>query len=191
MYMSGHESGIIRIYVEQGECMRLTTYEVHVRGELVLTLDAIKKEYERKVRSFWDKDWVQKYVWESKYEVIGEILGALRSLSAYQTEWWVEDPDIRIKDTYQWCLALHACTKYLACDDRYKAEKGWESMDDRFKGIYQKYYYFRRRWVAFLKQIMEYVVLINGGDKKLYADVNVFLERSTKKYLFKGYDWEL
>jgi hypothetical protein len=49
-------------------------------------MDAIKKEYERKVRSFWDKEWVQKYVWESEYEMIGEILGALRSLSAYQKQ---------------------------------------------------------------------------------------------------------
>ncbi len=36
---------------------------------------------------------------------------------------------------------------------------------------------------------MEYVVLINGGDEKLYVDVNVFLERSTKKHWFRGYDW--
>jgi hypothetical protein len=124
------------------------------------------------------------------------ILGALHSLVKYQQEFWVEDPDIRRKDTYHWCLALHDCTKYLACDDRYK-DKAWPSMDDRFKGIYQKHYFFRRRWVAFLRQIQKYVELINDGDWKLYMDVKELhlLNRSSYKGIdldkkeFEGYVW--
>jgi hypothetical protein len=163
----------------------LTPSEVRTRQELVLALRAMKKEYEGRVRSFWDRDWVQdmlgtEHVWT------GMILGALHSLVKYQQEFWVEDPDIRRKDTYHWCLALHDCTKYLACDDRYK-DKAWPSMDDRFKGIYQKHYFFRRRWVAFLRQIQKYVELINVGDWKMYSDVDELQGINARE--FKDYDW--
>jgi hypothetical protein len=83
-------------------------------------------------------------------------------------------------------LALHDCTKYLACDDKYK-DKKWPSMDDRFKGIYQKHYFFRRRWVAFLREIVAYVVLINEGDWQLYKDVGELRGMSKK---FDDYAWE-
>jgi len=163
----------------------LGPYEVQTRQELVHTLRAMKQEYEGLVFSFWDGDWAQKKLWRSEDLLPGNILGALGSLSDYQTEWWREDPDIRKKDTYHWCLALHDCTKYLACDDRYK-EKKWPSMDDRFKGIYKKHYFFRRRWVAFLRQIVGYVVLINAGDWKLYEDVEE-LQMMSKR--FDDYAW--
>ena len=184
--------------------VNLFSIELEARGELVITLRAMWREYNRLVASFWDREWLPES-WQSKDEMSGVILGALRSLLLYQQGWYIEDPDIRGKDTYLWCLALHDCTKYLACDDRYK-EKGWATKDDRFKGVYQNNYYFRRRWVAFLRQIMEYVELINTGARaKPYASVealqaeyraacrdgvDVHTQRAVQHRDLKGYDWE-
>jgi hypothetical protein len=158
----------------------------------------MKTEYKRRVTTFLDRDWVHDYVWSSKYERTGNILNSLDSLNKDQEkDWDVHDKNIRINDTYQWCLALQHCTKYLACDDRYKMETGYASKDDRFKKIYEKHYYFRRRWVAFLRQIQKYVELINDGDWKLYMDVKELhlLNRSSYKGIdldkkeFEGYVW--
>ena len=184
--------------------MSLLEHEARARGELVITLHAMWREYNRLVASFWDHEWLPEAM-QSKEQMSGVILGALRSLLVYQQGWYRQDPDIRGKDTYLWCLALHDCTKYLACDDRYK-KKGWETKDDRFKGVYQKNYYFRRRWVAFLRQIMQYVELINTGARaKPYASVealqaeyraacrdgvDVHTERAVQHRDLTGYDWK-
>ena len=176
--------------------MKLFSNELEARRALVITLWAMKKEYERRVASFLDS-W-REHVWD------GKILKALWSLTLYQQGWYIDDPDIRGKDTYLWCLALHDCTKYLACDDRYK-DKSFPTKDDRFKGVYQKNYYFRRRWVAFLRQIMQYVELINTGARaKPYASVealqaeyraacrdgvDVHTQRAVQHRDLKGYDW--
>ena len=61
---------------------------------------------------------------------------------------------------------------YLACDDKYKRQ-GRLSKDDRFTGIYQGNYKFRRNWVAFLSQIVGYVEMLwedKKADDKLYLD---------------------
>ncbi len=79
------------------------------RGELVITLGVMRREYERRLASFWF--WENK---ESKDEMGGIILGALWSLCVYQQGYYYQDPDTGGKDTYHWCLALHDCTKYLA-----------------------------------------------------------------------------
>ena len=184
--------------------MSLLEHEARARGELVITMRAMWREYNRLVASFWDWERLPESM-QSKEQMSGVILGALRSLWVYQQGWYIQDPDIRGKDTYLWCLALHDCTKYLACDDRYK-EKGWATKDDRFKGVYQNNYYFRRRWVAFLRQIMEYVVLINRGEfypeyldvdslqaayRKACRDgVDVHTQRAVQHRDLKGYDWE-
>ena len=169
--------------------MLLTDREAEVRGELGMTLGTMKKEYGTLVASFWDKEVVQGFR-ESAPVMEGKILGALQALSVYQQGWWRQDTDIRGKDTYHWCLALHDCTKYLACDDRYK-EKGRASIDDRFKRVYQNNYYFRRRWVAFLRQIMEYVVMINTGeDVKPYANAAELQAAYAYARNLDGYSWE-
>ena len=183
--------------------MSLFEHEARARGYLVIKLNAMWREYNRLVASWRDKEWVPESM-QSKEQMSGVILGALHSLLVYQQGWYYEDPDIRGKDTYLWCLALHDCTKYLACDDRYK-EKGWATKDDHFKGVYQNNYYFRRRWVAFLRQIMQYVELINTGVRKPYASaealkaeyraacrdgVDVHTQRAVQWRDLKGYDWK-
>lgn len=177
--------------------MSLTEYEALKRSKLVMTLGVMKSEYESLVASFRDS--------RREHLSDGRILKALWSLSLYQQGWWRQDADIRGKDTYLWCLALHDCTKYLACDDRYK-DKSFPTKDDRFKGVYQNNYYFRRRWVAFLRQIVEYVELINKGESsKPYASaealtqsyaaasrdgVDVHTQRAVQHRNLKDYDWE-
>ena len=163
------------------------------RVDLVITLKVMYNE-------FWRRSG------QKKEQMCGSIHGALWSLLVYNQGYYYQDPDLREKDTYHWCLALHDCTKYLACDDRYK-EKGWETTDDRFKGMYQNNYYFRRRWVAFLRQILEYVELINTGvGEKPYASAealwsayklacgdhgeSVHAQRARQHRNVKGYDWE-
>jgi hypothetical protein len=176
--------------------------EHEARGELVITYNVMRKEYWRLQAAsvlFGESK-------EEKQEWSGAILGALRSLFLYEQGYWYEDPDLKGKDTYHWCLALHDCTKYLACDDRYK-DKSWPSKDDRFKGVYQNNSGFRRRWVAFLRQIMEYVELINQlATAKPYASrdalqaayreacrdggESVHAQRAAQHRDLTGYNWD-
>ena len=94
------------------------------------------------------------------------------------------------EDTYQCCAALWRWTKYLACDDRYK--KAVASKDDRFKRIYRNNYNFRRNWVAFLSEIVDYVELMyTAKGKRQTLAIEVELQRMTENRSgwWKGFDW--
>ena len=102
-------------------------------------------------------------------EFKGHILTSLAHLISLKKVWIR-----RTEDTYYCCLALHRFTKYLACDDRHK-DRFLPSKDERFKRAYVNNYGFRRRWVAFLKQIVEFVLLMYADETgtdglKFYED---------------------
>jgi hypothetical protein len=200
LYKDTSAGGVASVHIKVCGEVGMLPSEHLARAELVITLKVMCREYNRRLVNFW--------IWEgeeSKEAKSGTILGALKSLLVYEQGYYYQDPDTAASDTYHWCLALHDCTKYLACDDRYK-EKGWVTKDDRFKGMYQKNYYFRRRWVAFLRQALEYVELINRGvGEKPYASAaalrvaykvacrdgeNVHAQRAAQHRDLTGYDWE-
>lgn len=162
---------------------------VEARTALVKTVIAINQEYRRLVWRFFSGSETNN----------GNILNTLGSLDydlkkVFRKKW----------DTYHCCLALHYCTKYLPCDDTHKQPTHYgyglyttyrSSKDDRFKGVYENNYHFRRRWVAFLKQIVEYVLLINedntGGGLKLYEDITSLKAMFACDNWFNGYDWAM
>jgi hypothetical protein len=115
------------------------------------------------------------------------ILDALMTLSNHMTT----RPFKRTEDTVNCCEFLLYCTKYLACDDKYKSprRKNW-SKDDRFKGIYQGNSEFRRNWVALLSQIVRYVEMLYEGEekgKKLYLNRLQLEKIHGSNYLWDGF----
>ena len=96
----------------------------------------------------------------------------------------------RTWDTYRCCEFLRDCTKYLACDGRYKRE-GWLSKDDRFTGIYKSNYKFRRSWVALLSQIVGYVEMLSEDEdkEKLYENGAKLAAMSWGEAEWKDYVW--
>jgi hypothetical protein len=94
-------------------------------------------------------------------------------------------------DTFQCCRALNLFTKWLAGPYPFPAYLYVPSLDDRFKRIYNNNYKFRRLWVAFLTQIVEYIQLMHVHDP---APRNFFEE--TEKlgfdrdgFYIHGFDW--
>jgi hypothetical protein len=124
-------------------------------------------------------------------EMEGDILIGIRMLSDYWRQKFGTFE--RKEDTYYYCLTLHLWAGLLACD-RINDPK-WPSKDDRFKGIYERNYEFRRDWVAFLSRMVAYVesmyVSETDGDFKLYLKP----ERLSQMHdlyragWWKGYDW--
>ena len=116
----------------------------------------------------------------------GEILDGLNILYNYSKDKKYE----RAEDTYQCCAALHRWTKYLACDDKYK--KTVASKDDRFKRIYLNNYNFRRKWVAFLRGVVDYVELMyeDKGERKTYT-IQAEIEKMTlySRAWWTGFYW--
>jgi hypothetical protein len=128
------------------------------RQKLVQELQTVHKTYERLAKRLGD---------EISNIPIGGILGGQIQLSHYIATQTYK----RTEDTYLFCQLLRNCTCYLACDDKYKRE-GHPSKNDRFKRIYKNNYHFRRKWVAFLSQIVAYVEMLyeheEDAGKKLY-----------------------
>jgi len=131
------------------------------------------------------------HVWAKDDE--GDILLGLGMLSAnWQRHFMTFE---RKEDTYYCCLTLQLCTKYLAgnhVSDPYRPSK-----DDRFKGIYESNYQFRRDWVAFLRNVAAYVELMylssEDEDFKLYLNQER-LSKMSDEYRAKwweGYDWSV
>ncbi len=69
----------------------------------------------------------------------------------------------------------------------------WPSKDDRFKGIYESKYQFRRDWVAFLSHIVAYVesMYLSTEADKLYLHQEKLSEMHDlyRGRWFQGYDW--
>jgi len=124
-----------------------------------------------------------------KYVHDGVILLGVNGLSEYMATRSFS----KTQDTYRCCEFLRNCTKYLACDGRYK-RAGRLSKDDRFAGIYKGKYEFRRSWVALLKQIVEYVEMLyedeEDENKKLYLNRETLASvHYWGKSFWEGYVW--
>ena len=123
----------------------------------------------------------------------GDILLGLGMLSAHWQRNFMTFE--RKEDTYYCCLTLHLCTKYLACN--HVANPSRAPKDDRFKGMYESNYQFRRDWVAFLRNVAAYVELMylstEDEDFKLYLNQER-LSKMSDEYRAKwweGYDWSV
>jgi hypothetical protein len=147
------------------------------RRKLAGELGKMRKTYERFVSRFGE-DTANYFtpMNSPKYVHDGVILGGLNGLSEYmarRSSSKTQETFSKRQDTFRCCEFLRNCTKYLACDGRYK-RAGRLSKDDRFAGIYKGKYEFRRSWVALLRQIVQYVEMLYEDEvddnKKLYLN---------------------
>jgi hypothetical protein len=121
----------------------------------------------------------------------GDILIGLQQLADH---WWRSFATFaREKETFHCCLTLHLCTKYLA-DGRVR-DPHRPSKDERFIGVYESNWQFRRDWVAFLSHVVAYVEKMYSIETD--ADYKLYLHRQrlsgmTNVYRarwWEGYDW--
>jgi hypothetical protein len=156
-----------------------------VRVKLAGDLGTMCKTYEGLVSRFGDAMRRAMHPHSSRYIHDGYILDALQELSTYMAG----RPFKKTEDTVQCCLFLLNCTKYLACDGKYK-RAGHLSKDERFTAVYQGKYEFRRNWVALLRQIVGYVEMLYEGeedDKKLYLNRLQLEKLQGSNYMWDGY----
>lgn len=162
---------------------------LEARAGLKRTLGTIRATYNRLDVNWSDVGY--KLRWHVPYNSPdyihdGDILHGLDGLFQYiQREKKFE----KAEDTYECCMTLHYCTKYLACDNEYKRE-GYRSRADNFSDIYEKNYKFRRNWVAFLRQIVTYVEMIyEDEDEKLYQSVDKLKVMHSYESFWEGRQW--
>ena len=148
----------------------------------------VGREYKRMAAAWFEKR-REGTNWEND-EDSGAVVEGINQLTAH----WRRDYGTfkRWEDTFHCCLTLHLCTKLLACDrirDRKRPSK-----DDKFRGIYEGNYQFRRDWVAFLSHIVAYVEGLYVSDKagdKLYLNAERLKQMAHvyRASWWTGYDW--
>jgi hypothetical protein len=154
------------------------------RKELIQELGTVGKTYKRLVSRFGDTNLITPYG-SKNYLHVGQILGGLIQL----TDYMATRPFKRSEDTYHCCELLRDCTCFLACDDKYK-RPNYLSKDDRFAGMYKANPKFRRVWVAFLRQLVQYVEMLYADEaaaKKLYLDPQKLADMHWSDIFWLGY----
>ncbi len=131
------------------------------RAKLRNTTHEIYKQYTRLLQTFKENVMEAFRVLREKTIRDGEILNGLRDLDYYSQHYTAETE----RDTFECCVALHRTTKYLACDDSLTEQE--PSKDDRFNRIHRNNYHFRRKYVAFLSEIVVYVEMVNAETTAL------------------------
>ena len=117
----------------------------------------------------------------------GDILDGLNILFHHLRDKHLE----REEDTFQCCRSLNFFTKWLVGGYPHPSYLYVPSLDDRFERIYKNNYKFRRIWVAFLSEIVEYIQLIHVHDptpRKFFEETkNLGFDR--EGFYIHGFDW--
>jgi hypothetical protein len=166
--------GVSREYIK-GEVLNVMSDAVLVaRAKLRRDVDKVYRNYQGLVETVKENARELGRVLTGTRIPDGEILDGLNILNHFLKD----NMFLKGEDTMQCCAALRRWTKYLACDDKYK--KAVVSKDDRFKRIYRNNYKFRRQWVAFLREVADYVELMynDKGEWKMHA-IQAAMERMT------------
>jgi hypothetical protein len=158
---------------------------LEARGQLSRDVDKIYRKYQDLVETLKENLMEVGRVVRRRTIKDVEILDGLNILYHYLNDKKFEKGE----DTYQCCATLHRLTKYLASDYRYKKEE--PSKDDRFKRIYRNNYNFRRKWVAFLSWIGEYVELMyaDEGERKVAVIHQELVKLTVGHAWWDGFQW--